>query len=172
MTCAPRNDASSRLQDMFYKSARLDVKHTDKRMTMRATRCKIRTLPLLALTALVLATFPAGRAAGPYPERPLRIVVPFAPGGGTDAIARTLAQEMAQDLGVSVVIENKPGAGTIIGTQAVAASAPDGYTLLMGTFSHAVNISLSAKLPYDPHKDFVPVALIARSSISSSSIRN
>jgi tripartite-type tricarboxylate transporter receptor subunit TctC len=66
-------------------------------------------------------------------------------------------------LGVSVVIENKPGAGTIIGTQAVAASAPDGYTLLMGTFSHAVNSSLSANLPYDPHKDFAAVALIARS---------
>src|SRR6202034_4250326 len=86
-----------------------------------------------------------------------------APGGGTDVVARTLAQVMAKDLGVSVIIENKPGAGTIIGTQAVAASAPDGYTLLMGTFSHAVNISLSAKLPYDPHKDFAPVALIARS---------
>ncbi|MGA7073559.1 tripartite tricarboxylate transporter substrate binding protein [Bradyrhizobium sp.] len=132
-------------------------------MTMRAACCKIRTLPLLALTVLVLAAFPGSRAAAPYPERPLRIVVPFAPGGGTDAIARTLAQEMAQDLSVSVIIENKPGAGTIIGTQAVAVSPPDGYTLLMGTFSHAVNISLSAKLPYDPHKDFAPVALIARS---------
>jgi tripartite-type tricarboxylate transporter receptor subunit TctC len=64
---------------------------------------------------------------------------------------------------VSIIIENKPGAGTIIGTQAVAASEPDGYTLLMGTFSHAVNLSLNAKLPYDPHKDFAPVALIARS---------
>ena len=84
----------------------------------------------------------------------IRIVVPFAPGGGTDVVARTLAQEMAKELGVSVVIENRPGAGTIIGTQAVATSAPDGYTLLMGTFSHAVNPSLNAKLPYDPHKDF------------------
>jgi tripartite-type tricarboxylate transporter receptor subunit TctC len=70
---------------------------------------------------------------------------------------------MGKDLGVSVIIENKPGAGTIIGTQAVAASEPDGYTLLMATFSHAVNISLSAKLPYDPHKDFAAVALVARS---------
>src|SRR5450631_999100 len=70
---------------------------------------------------------------------------------------------MAKDLGATIVIENKPGAGTIIGTQAVAASDPDGYTLLMGTFSHAVNLSLNARLPYDPHKDFAPVALIARS---------
>jgi tripartite-type tricarboxylate transporter receptor subunit TctC len=98
-----------------------------------------------------------------YPERTVRIVVPFAPGGGTDVIARTLAQDMALDLGVSVIIENKPGAGTIVGTQAVAVSTADGYTLLMGTFSHAVNSSLSAKLPYDPHRDFAAVALIARS---------
>jgi tripartite-type tricarboxylate transporter receptor subunit TctC len=98
-----------------------------------------------------------------YPERIVKIVVPFAPGGGTDVIARTLAQEMARDLGVSVVIENKPGAGTIIGTQAVAASEPDGYTLLMGTFANAVNPSLQAKLPYDAHKDFAAIALVARS---------
>jgi tripartite-type tricarboxylate transporter receptor subunit TctC len=70
---------------------------------------------------------------------------------------------MAKDLGASIIIENKPGAGTIIGTQAVAGSAPDGYTLLMGTFANAVNPSLNPKLPYDPHKDFAPVALVARS---------
>jgi len=115
------------------------------------------------LTVLCLAVFPAGLAMATYPERAVRIIVPFAPGGGTDVIARTLAQNMAKDLGVSVIIENKPGAGTIIGTQAVAASTADGYTLLMGTFSHAVNSSLSAKLPYDPHRDFAAVALIARS---------
>jgi tripartite-type tricarboxylate transporter receptor subunit TctC len=116
-----------------------------------------------ALVVLSLAAFAGGLALAKYPERTLRIVVPFAPGGGTDVVARTLAQEMQGDLGVSVIIENKPGAGTIIGTQAVAASRPDGYTLLMGTFSHAVNTTLNAKLPYDPHKDFAPVALIARS---------
>jgi tripartite-type tricarboxylate transporter receptor subunit TctC len=98
-----------------------------------------------------------------YPDRIIKIVVPFAPGGGTDVVARTLAQEMAKDLGASVIIENKPGAGTIIGTQSVAASAPDGYTLLMGTFANAVNPSLNAKLPYHAHKDFAPVALVARS---------
>jgi tripartite-type tricarboxylate transporter receptor subunit TctC len=98
-----------------------------------------------------------------YPDRIIKIVVPFAPGGGTDVVARTLAQEIAQQLGVSVIIENKPGAGTIIGTQAVATSEPDGYTLLMGTFANAVNPSLYAKLPYDQTRDFAPVALIARS---------
>jgi tripartite-type tricarboxylate transporter receptor subunit TctC len=118
---------------------------------------------LFALATLLLAASWADLALAGYPERVIRIVVPFAPGGGTDVVARTLAQEMARDLGANIVIENKPGAGTIIGTQAVAASQPDGYTLLMGTFANAVNPSLKAKLPYDPHQDFAPVALIARS---------
>lgn len=119
---------------------------------------------LFALAALTLLF--AGlndQVLAAYPDRIVKIVVPFAPGGGTDVIARTLAQEMTQNLGVTVVVENKPGAGTIIGTQAVAASDPDGYTLLMGTFANAVNPSLNAKLPYDPQKDFAPVALVARS---------
>src|SRR5467141_2623230 len=118
---------------------------------------------LLALAVLSLTAFSPDDASALYPDRIVRIVVPFAPGGGTDVIARTLAQEMAKDLGATVIIENKPGAGTIIGTQAVASSAGDGYTLLMGTFAHAVNPSLNAKLPYDPHKDFAAVALVARS---------
>jgi tripartite-type tricarboxylate transporter receptor subunit TctC len=118
---------------------------------------------LFALAALWLAAFPADDTFAAYPDRIVRIVVPLAPGGGTDLIARTLAQEMAKDLGGTIVIENKPGAGTIIGTQAVATSEPDGYTLLMGTFANAVNPSLNAKLPYDPHKNFAAVALIARS---------
>ena len=123
-----------------------------------------KTAPFLfALAVLLLTAFSPDDASALYPERIVRIVVPFAPGGGTDVIARTLAQEMAKDLGATVIIENKPGAGTIIGTQAVATSEPDGYTLLMGTFANAVNPSLNAKLPYDPHKDFAPVALIARS---------
>ena len=118
---------------------------------------------LFALTVWALASALPVDAFALYPERTIRIVVPFAPGGGTDVIARTLAQEMAKDLGATIIIENKPGAGTIIGTQTVATSEPDGYTLLMGTFANAVNPSLNAKLPYDPHKDFAAVALIARS---------
>jgi tripartite-type tricarboxylate transporter receptor subunit TctC len=116
----------------------------------------------LAASALILA-LPVNDAFAFYPEKTIRIVVPFAPGGGTDVIARTLAQEMANDLAATIIIENKPGAGTIIGTQTVAAGEPDGYTLLMGTFANAVNPSLNSRLPYDPHKDFAAVALIARS---------
>jgi tripartite-type tricarboxylate transporter receptor subunit TctC len=117
---------------------------------------------LFALAALAFLSMATNRASAAYPDRVIKIVVPFAPGGGTDVIARTVAQEMAKNLGVNVIIENKPGAGTIIGTQAVAVSDPDGYTLLMGTFANAVNPSLNAKLPYDP-KGFAPVALVARS---------
>src|ERR1051326_2577773 len=84
-------------------------------------------------TLLWLLAFAAwvSPALAAWPDRTIRIVVPFAPGGGTDVIARTLAQEMARDLGATIIIENKPGAGTIIGTQTVAASEPDGYTLMM-----------------------------------------
>src|ERR1700742_3464562 len=119
-----------------------------------------RLLFALAACALMMA---GGAARAAYPERIVKIVVPFAAGGGTDVVARTLAQEMAKDLGVSVIIENKPGAGTIIGTQAVAVSEGDGYTLLMGTFANAVNPGLYAKLSYDQHRDLAPVALVARS---------
>ena len=128
----------------------------------RIPKAKVLRFALVVFAVLSALANDDATAAG-YPDRIIRIVVPLAPGGGTDMIARMLAQEMAKDLGATVIIENKPGAGTIIGTQAVATSEPDGYTLLLATFANAVNPSLNAKLPYDPHKDFAPVALIARS---------
>ena len=130
---------------------------------MKLSRYRL-THILFALAAIVLVSVGSGGSAwAGYPDRIVKIVVPFAPGGGTDVVARTLAQELTKNLGVNVLVENKPGAGTIIGTQAVAVSDPDGYTLLMGTFANAVNPSLNTKLPYDPNRDFAPVALIARS---------
>jgi tripartite-type tricarboxylate transporter receptor subunit TctC len=131
------------------------------KMTFRSWWRAFAPFALAAFALLGLASGDDARAE--YPDHVVRIVVPFAPGGGTDVVSRTLAQEMARNLGVNVLIENKPGAGTIIGTQAVAVSDPDGYTLLMGTFANAVNPSLNEKLPYDPQKDFAPVALVARS---------
>ncbi|HEX4329263.1 MAG TPA: tripartite tricarboxylate transporter substrate binding protein [Burkholderiales bacterium] len=91
------------------------------------------------------------------------MVVPFPPGGGTDIIARTLGDRMAADLGQPVIIDNRPGAGTMIGDDNIAKSAPDGYSLLIATFAHAVNPSLQAKIPFNTEKDFAPVALVGRS---------
>ncbi|MCM3609277.1 tripartite tricarboxylate transporter substrate binding protein [Cupriavidus pauculus] len=114
-------------------------------------------LPLALLTGL------AAPAQAAFPDKPIRIVVPFSPGGGTDLIARAMGIAMAQDLGQPVVIDNKPGGGTIIGTDNVAKSAPDGYTLVMATFAHAVNPSLQPKLPFDTERAFTPVMLVGRS---------
>jgi len=108
---------------------------------------------------LVLFT---GLAHAEFPDKPVRIVVPFAPGGGTDLIARTLGQGMSQALGQPVIIDNKPGAGTVIGTDLVAKSAPDGYNLVIATLAHAVNPSLLSKLPYNNDTAFAPVSLIGR----------
>ncbi len=120
--------------------------------------------PLLSVWLAVVCAFGTIASAGAtYPDKLVRIIVPFAAGGGTDVISRTLAQEMTKTLGVSVIIENKPGGGTILGTQTAAASDADGYTLVMATFAHAVNPSLNTKLPFDTFKDFAPVALVARS---------
>ncbi len=104
----------------------------------------------------------AAASAQAFPDKPVRLVVPFAPGGGTDLIARTLGAGMSQALGQQVIVENKPGGGTIIGTDAVAKSAPDGYTLVVASFAHAVNPSLQPKLPFDTDKAFTPVSLIGR----------
>jgi tripartite-type tricarboxylate transporter receptor subunit TctC len=115
-----------------------------------------------ALSLAAAAIFFSGASFAAYPNKPLRLVVPFTPGGGTDLIARSLGAGMSKALGVPVIIENRPGAGTIIGTEAVATSRPDGYTLLVATFAHAVNPSMQPKLPYAWDKEFAPVILIGR----------
>ncbi len=113
-------------------------------------------LPLLVV-ALCLA---AGEAAAQqYPSRPIRFIVPFAPGGGADVIARSLSDRLAQSLGQPVLVENKPGAGATVGADLVAKSAPDGYTLLYGTPGpQIINPYLMKKLPYDPVNDFAPIS--------------
>ena len=113
--------------------------------------------------AAALGGFATPSALAAYPDKPVRIVVPFAPGGGTDLIARTLGAGISQELGQTVIVENKPGAGTIIGTDLVAKSAPDGYTLVIASFAHAVNPSIHPKLPYSTDKAFAPIVLIGRS---------
>jgi len=120
-----------------------------------------RTTLLLAAAALgVLGQTHAQPAA--YPTRPVRLVVPFPAGGTTDILARAVGQKLTEAWGQPVVIDNRPGAAGNIGSELVAKSAPDGYTLLMGTVgTHAINASLYARMPYDHVKDFVPVILVA-----------
>ena len=96
-----------------------------------------------------------------YPVKPLRFVVPYAPGGGTDIIGRLVGTRLTEAWGQPVVIDNRPGGGTVIGTEVVARAPPDGYTVLLSTGTHAVNASLYPKLPFDPVRDFEPVGMIA-----------
>jgi len=115
---------------------------------------------LCRLTALIFAFVVLSPAFAAYPDRPIKVIVPFAPGGGTDLVARTLSVPMSEDLKQAIVIDNKPGGSTIIGTDALAKSSADGYTLVVATLAHAVNPSLKAKLPYSQDKDFAPVILV------------
>ncbi|TMG91889.1 MAG: tripartite tricarboxylate transporter substrate binding protein [Betaproteobacteria bacterium] len=124
-------------------------------------RNMIRGLQRAALAAL-LTVCVSGAWAQAYPTRPIRLVVPFPAGGTTDILAREVGQRLSMTLGQPVVIDNRPGAAGNIGADLVAKSAPDGYTLLMGTVgTHAINASLYAKMPYDHVKDFAPVILVA-----------
>jgi len=101
-------------------------------------------------------------AGEPYPSKPIRLVVPFPPGGSLDVVARAIGQKLSEAWGQPVVIDNRPGAGGNIGADVVAKSVPDGYTILEGALStHAVNVSLYAKMPYDPIRDFAPITLVA-----------
>jgi tripartite-type tricarboxylate transporter receptor subunit TctC len=117
-----------------------------------------------ALVALSLAAVSFAALAQDYPTRPLTFVVPFTPGAATDFLARLLGKELEERLGRTVVVENRPGAGTTIGSNSVAKAAPDGHTLLMATSSPmAINATLFKNLPFDPTSDFVPVAMVAQS---------
>ncbi len=115
---------------------------------------------IAALASVWVGTFLMG-ASLPAASQPLRIIVPFAPGGSTDAIARAIGPKLGEVLGQSVVIDNRAGGGTVIGTQALQASLPDGNTIMLTTPDFVVNAFIIPKLPYDPLKDFVPVSTLA-----------
>ncbi|HEX6707725.1 MAG TPA: tripartite tricarboxylate transporter substrate binding protein [Albitalea sp.] len=116
----------------------------------------------LLVLAAALPPLAWAQAGAGWPQRPVRVVVPFAPGGTTDILARALAPELSRVFGQQFIVDNKPGAGGNVGAGEVAKSAPDGYTLLMGTVgTHGINQSLYPKLPYDPVKDFAPITLVA-----------
>lgn len=123
------------------------------------------TTPGLHRRALAIAlaigwVAPAAGAEARFPERPVTLVVPFAPGGIADITARTVGAALARQLGVAVVVDNRPGAGSIAASQAVAGARPDGHTLLLMSNGHAVSVGLFRQLPYDPQRDFAPVGTI------------
>ncbi len=114
------------------------------------------------LIALAVLCFAQGVSAQGFPNKPIRLIAPFAAGGALDLIARGLGQKLSESMGQPVVVENRAGASGAIGSEAVARSAPDGYTLLLGaTTTHGVNPALNPRLPYDPVKDFTPISLVA-----------
>jgi tripartite-type tricarboxylate transporter receptor subunit TctC len=115
---------------------------------------------LLGIAVCILAVSAAGAAEKPYPSKPVRLVVPFSPGGGNDIAARFVAQRLTEGFQQSAVVDNRPGAGSTLGTDLVAKSAPDGYTLLVTHNAIAINQTLYPKLPYDTVRDFTQVAII------------
>lgn len=112
------------------------------------------------LFVLAAALAVGSASAQQFPTKPIRLIVPFAPGGATDYMGRTIAQKLSESLGQPVVVDNRPGANAILGTDMVAKAAPDGYTLLLNAFGHATNPYLVAKLPYDTVKDIAPITLL------------
>ena len=120
---------------------------------------------LQAIRLLILCVVPlllqVPAFAQSFPVKPIRLIVPFPPGAGTDALARAISVRLAENLGQPVIVENRPGAGATLGTDIVAKAAPDGYTMLLSTTSHAINSSIYAKLPFDALKDFATVVLVA-----------
>jgi len=112
------------------------------------------------LLAAFLAVLAVPATAQSYPTRPIRLVVPFAPGGGTDITARIVAEGLTHVLGKPVIVDNRPGSGSLVGTDIVSKAAPDGYTLLLSNISMAFNTALYKKLPYDTLRDFIPISLV------------
>ncbi len=130
-------------------------------MKSKLSSIKGLTLASFAVAAIFMVASNAWSQAA-WPTKPVKIVVPFAPGGTTDILARAIAPELSRVFGQSFVVDNRPGAGGNLGADIVAKSAPDGYTFLMGTVgTHGINKSLYSKMPFDPQKDFAPVTLVA-----------
>ena len=120
---------------------------------------KRRDFIILSIAATTMV--PAAHTADTYPSRPIRLIVPYPPGGGTDIVGRVVCEKLGASLGQPIVVDNRGGAGGVLGTEIVAKAAPDGYTLLLVPTSHVINPSIYAKLPYDTAKDFAPITMVA-----------
>jgi tripartite-type tricarboxylate transporter receptor subunit TctC len=126
-----------------------------------------RSIGLSALCMMAVAVNPAvaQSAADKYPDKPIKIIVPFPPGGSTDTLGRAIAQKLQEKWGQPVLVENRPGASTLIGSTAVAKSPPDGYTLIVSVSSHTTNPAMQASMPFDTLKDFTAVSMLARAPV-------
>ena len=122
-------------------------------------------LVLALSTTLAVCNAAAQSATDKYPEKSIKIVIPFPPGGSTDALGRAIAQKMQEKWGQSVVVENRPGASTLIGSAAVAKAAPDGYTLVVAVSSHTTNPAMHSSMPFDALKDFKAISMLARAPV-------
>jgi len=123
---------------------------------------KLRSLILAGIGLLsITATFGTPAAADDYPSRPIRLIIPFPPGGSNDVVGRIVANQLGQKLGQTIFVDNRSGAGGIVGTDVAAKAAPDGYTLLIISIAHAVDPFIYKNEPFDPIKDFAPVAILA-----------
>jgi tripartite-type tricarboxylate transporter receptor subunit TctC len=134
-----------------------------RRPARRSRREVLRTAGLMMGAAAASSLGPTRARAAGYPERPVKIIVSFAPGGPTDTMARILAARLGDAIGGTFIVENKPGAGGNIGIGAAAHAEPDGHTLLITSSAYVVNPGLYAKIPYDPYKDFAPIAELGAS---------
>jgi tripartite-type tricarboxylate transporter receptor subunit TctC len=114
------------------------------------------------LLVTVLLAITTGVASAAYPTRPIRLIVPYAPGGSSDIIARLYGQRLTETMGQTFVVDNRPGAGGVIGTSLLAKSTPDGYTLILQDMPHTINPAVYGEVPYDPLRDFTPITLVAR----------
>src|SRR3954470_9439647 len=133
---------------------------------MNSARARRRACAVLLCASLVtiseaMLAQPISGASASYPVRPVRVIVPYSPGGSSDAVARVLGAKLSEMLGQQFVIDNRPGAAGSLGREIVAKAAPDGYTLLVGDSQHTINVHVLRHVPYDPIRDFTPITLLA-----------
>jgi tripartite-type tricarboxylate transporter receptor subunit TctC len=135
---------------------------SDRRTRLLLSTISAATTIVLTITpALTLAQTRPQESAASYPVRPVRVVVPYSPGGSSDAVARILAAKLSESLGQQFIIDNRPGASGSLGRELVAKATPDGYTLLVGDSPHTINVHVLRHVPYDPIRDFTPITLLA-----------
>ena len=144
------NQAQTSLRLFYLRAPHDDMAET----VMKLLRCGLLLLACAAVAAQ------AQSVAGNYPAKFVRFIVPYAPGGSSDVLARTLGQKLGSSLGQTFVIDNRPGAGSMVGTDIAAKATPDGYTIILSDMPHTINPSIYAKVPYDPVRDFTPVTTI------------